>query len=315
MKRTVSSLATFMLAGTLVLHASPAWADPVEEGTQHFQRGVTLYREGDLNGALVEFRRAYELSPSFKILYNIGQAEVQLGHYVEAIAAFEQYLATGGSQVPSARRTEVSEDLQRLRQRVGTIMVRSNVVDAALSINGEPRGRLPLAAPIALNVGRHTIELRDGERVQAATVDLPGGEAKTVNIDFPVVHPSAPPPPPAPVAQPPPEPRTTASYTPAWISFGVAAAATAGAVTFGVLAYTADRSHRDELGRPHGGVYDAEGEASKIRTYSLVSDVLTGAAVLSAGVGIYFLLRPPTHTVPSSQVGVGPGSLSFTHRF
>lgn len=304
MKRIVT---TCLLAGALAFHALPALADPAEEGSVHFQRGVELYREGDLKAALVEFKRANELSPSFRILYNIGQAEAQLGNYLEAIHAFEQYLNAGGSQIPTARRTEVSEDLARLRLRIGTVMVTSNVSGAVLLIDGVAHGKLPLTEKIPLNVGQHRIELQDGERRQSATIELPGGETKNVELNF------------APRAVNvtlPPTIEVEKNYAPMWISFGIAAAATASAVTFGLLAFDRDKDHENELERTHTGTYDADDKASTIKTFSLVSDISTAVAAVSAGVGIYFLIRPPTRTTTTApQVGLGPGSFSILQRF
>src|SRR5512145_1254691 len=48
----------------------------VEEASQRFQRAVKLYRERSFDAALAEFNRAYELSPDYRVLYNLGQVQV-----------------------------------------------------------------------------------------------------------------------------------------------------------------------------------------------------------------------------------------------
>lgn len=302
-----SYLATTLLASALVFHVGLASADAVDEATEHFKQGVELYRENHLQAALVEFRRANEISPNYRMYYNIGQAEAGLGNYIEAVTAFEQYLTSGGAQVPAERRNEVSEDLARLKARIGAVMVHSNTADATVLIDGTPRGKLPLADKIPLNVGKHTIELQSGERRQTATVDLPGGETKDVTVDFP---------PEAPVRAigSAPAVRTEKNYVPMWIGFGVAAASAAGAVTFGILANSKNSDHEDRLASPQSGPYDANGEASSIRRLALVSDILTSVAIVSGAVGVYFAIRPPTRT-SSTSVGVGPGSLRLVTTF
>lgn len=301
--RTPRRLA-WLLGGALFLFALPAAADTVEEGRQHFQRGVELHQDGDLKGALVEFRRANEVSPSFKILYNIGQTESELGNYLEAIRDLEQYLSSGGAQVPEERRIEISEELAKLRTRVGKIMVQSNAENAVLTIDGVSHGKLPIPAPIPLNAGRHTVVLQDGVRSRMTNVDIHGGETQVIQLAFPSLSSTL----------PPPKAHVVKSYAPMWVSFGIAGATAAGAVTFGVLAFSANQRHEDQLAKVHGGSYDASGKAGTVRAFAVTSDVFTSAAALATVVGVYFAIRPPSH-VETTRVGIGPGSLSFTQQF
>jgi len=66
-----------LLSALLVLapSASAQQAPPTQSSAEtklHFQRAVKLYSEEDYRGALVEFKRAYELSNNYVILYNLG---------------------------------------------------------------------------------------------------------------------------------------------------------------------------------------------------------------------------------------------------
>ena len=87
------------LCGVLALVAGPAAAQTDEARTQ-FEQGIALYDEGKYDQAAIAFQRAFELKPSYKILYNIAQAQNQLGHYAAALEAFARYLAEGGDAVP-----------------------------------------------------------------------------------------------------------------------------------------------------------------------------------------------------------------------
>src|SRR5262245_54376929 len=64
----------------------------VTEAKQRFDRGLELYAEGEYPLALIEFTRAYELVPNYRVLYNIGQVCIQLGQYANARRALEEYL-------------------------------------------------------------------------------------------------------------------------------------------------------------------------------------------------------------------------------
>src|SRR5580704_19513937 len=115
------------LAFALVVLASPfAIADTkIDEAKAHFKSGTDLYDENNFRGALVEFQRAYELAPSYRVLYNIGQVDMELADYAGALTAYRRYLREGGPDVPADRVREVTGELQRLKGRVGTIIVQT----------------------------------------------------------------------------------------------------------------------------------------------------------------------------------------------
>ena len=65
-------------------------ADPRAEASKRFRRGVKLYNDGDFVAALIEFKRAYELEPNYRVLYNLGQTSRELKDYAAALRAYEQ---------------------------------------------------------------------------------------------------------------------------------------------------------------------------------------------------------------------------------
>ena len=77
-----------------------------------FQHGVDLFRDGDYRAAVIEFRRAYELSPNPRVLYNLGEASLEAQDYPAAQSALRRYLDEVGKDVPPARRTQVEVDLR-----------------------------------------------------------------------------------------------------------------------------------------------------------------------------------------------------------
>jgi tetratricopeptide (TPR) repeat protein len=70
--------------------SAPEEVDPAarKEASERFRRGVKLYRDADYVAALVEFKRAYELAPNFRVLYNLGQTSRQLKDYAAALDAY-----------------------------------------------------------------------------------------------------------------------------------------------------------------------------------------------------------------------------------
>ena len=60
-------------AGSASAPAKPVSDEKKKEAGERFKRGVKLQEEGSLDAAVIEFERAYELSPStYQVLYNIA---------------------------------------------------------------------------------------------------------------------------------------------------------------------------------------------------------------------------------------------------
>jgi tetratricopeptide (TPR) repeat protein len=111
------------------------------------------------------------------------------------------------------------------------------------------------------------------------------------------------PPPPAPAPKPAPE--SGPNRVPAFIVLGIGGAAAIGAVTFGVMAKTKfDDAKADCKPNCDNNTVD------KIERFALVSDILSGVAVLGVGIGTVLLLtagsseEKPTGAVPALRLGV-----------
>lgn len=154
-----------------------------EEGQARFRRGVALYREGDLSGALAELSRAYQVAPSFRILYNLAQISAEARDHAAALRYFSRYLKEGDDGIPAERRKEVGEEIEKLGDRVGRIDVRGAVRGAEVLLDEQWVGVPPLSEPLFANVGRHRVEViwPSGER-RGRVVDVAGGQ--TVSVQF-----------------------------------------------------------------------------------------------------------------------------------
>jgi hypothetical protein len=189
MKRcVVLALAVVAATGAAPVRAegnSPADAgsSKLAEAERRFHRGIDLYKDGDLAAALVEFKRAYELMPSFKILYNLGQVSYQRRDYAMALRYFRQYLDDGGDGVPAERRREVAAAIVDLEPHVGRLDLQTADDGAELFVDDVLIGTSPLRSLVAVNAGRRKVDIvaRNGEH-RTRLVEVPGGEIATVMI-------------------------------------------------------------------------------------------------------------------------------------
>ncbi|MFT3769445.1 MAG: tetratricopeptide repeat protein [Minicystis sp.] len=276
-----TTLLASLLSAALLLGPRAAVAeDKTEQGRAHFDNAVALYREGDYRNALIEFRRAYEISGNYRALYNIGQTEFELQNYAGALRSFQAYLTQGGADIEPERRAAVEGDIKKLNARVAKVTIKTNAAGADVLVDDVVIGQSPLAEPVLASAGRRKITVQKGELVPVTrVVDVPGGEAVTVTINLPLAAQPGPlaaqPAQPRPVAAEPPPP----SRTGMWVSLAVTSGLVAGAVTTGVLALIARSDAEEKLGS-HGVTAEQITAAhDKTKTLALVTDVLGGAAL------------------------------------
>src|SRR3954451_15330684 len=126
---------------------------PVEEARTRFQRGVQLFHEGSFEAALAEFRKAYQVAPSYRLLYNIGQVHYELHDYVGALKSFRQYLGDGSAEVPPERRVQVDAEIKKLQGLCGYLEVTAEPEGADILVDDVPVGIAPLGGPVLVNAG------------------------------------------------------------------------------------------------------------------------------------------------------------------
>jgi len=136
----------------LLLAALPAAAaDARKEAADRFDRGLRLFNDGDNANALLEFKRAYDLSGERRILLNVGLVYAELGRPVDAVATLEELLAQPAS-VPEAQLARARRARDEQAARIGRLAITTNV-SAQLEIDNLALGRTPLAAPVAVASG------------------------------------------------------------------------------------------------------------------------------------------------------------------
>jgi hypothetical protein len=291
-----------LVAAPRVSLALPSEAS-TDSAETHFRHGVTLYKDGDYEGALVEFRRAQDLSPNYRVLYNVGQSLYQLQRYADALTAFERYLAEGGTKLTPARRTAVEADVQALRARVGEVEIGVNEDGAEVRVDDQVMGTSPLAASVRVSVGhRRIVVSKAGKASIERFVDVAVGDHAKVDFAFPTSVAEVTPPAEAPAAVKEeitaPQPPTSPAAEPAssaqeltwlpWTATGVLAAGTA---LTGVLTLTSKQSLSNDLATYPGDPNAISQDRSRAKTFSVASDVFLAATAVSLGVALYVTLR------------------------
>lgn len=160
-------------------------ADEKANAKEHFERGVAAFNARRYAEAREEFDTAYQLSPAYVVLYNVAQVNVALGNSVEAIDAFERYLAQGASSIPASRRAEVEREIAAQRERVSTLEVTVDIAGAQIRLDGRWVGTTPLAEPLRVNAGPHTLGVTlEGYESKFRELVIDGGSAVRLVIEL-----------------------------------------------------------------------------------------------------------------------------------
>jgi len=316
-----SSVLCAILVGACLASSAPARAD-TNDARSHFTRAVELFKEGDFRAALIEFQRAYDAAPNYKVLYNLGQTNLELQDYAGALKAFRGYLDGGAREIPAARRAQVEADLKRLESRVARVEIAVNVEGADVTVDDVSVGKSPLASPILVSAGRRRIAATKAGLTSASRViDVAGGDKPKLTLEL-VEHESAPPqivvqaPPSdgATLVTPPPQPpivvKTSGGLSvPFYVSLAATGALAITSAVFGGLALSAKStldSRVAELGVSPSSIDSAR---SDVKTFALATDIFGGLAIAGAITTVVLAFttsKRTVHEAPQARFFVTP---------
>jgi tetratricopeptide (TPR) repeat protein len=146
------------------------------------ERGLEAKQKGDLEEALLQYRRAAALVPEANLPHRYaGDALVELGRFREAIESYETYLRIKpGVQDGPALRQRIDE--LRARHLEGTLDIECTPEGAQVLIDGDPTpvGVTPVRA-LRLPPGLHKIGVRaDGHREGTFSSQVVAGSSRTL---------------------------------------------------------------------------------------------------------------------------------------
>lgn len=304
------------LAVAISLFAGPgaARADAkLEEAKSHLQSGASLYDENNFRGALVEFQKAYDLAPSYKILFNIGQVEMELQDYAGALKAYTRYLKEGGPDVSSDRATQINAEIERLRGRVGFLVVQT-APGAQVVVDDVQVGYAPLSEPVPVAAGQHRVTVtQTGRKPIHRVFDVAGKETVTAALGGNDLAPpaSAQTEPPAPPAAP-----MTKNRTPMYVAWTATGVFAIGAGVFGVIAHRDSGTLSDLRNTFPVTAAQLDSQQSATTRDALITDVFLGATLVAAGIAIYeTVTRRSANSERSARLQVAPSGLAVAGRF
>lgn len=141
---------------------------------EHYDRGVTLYTQGEYQGAIEEFVAAYCHAPHHSVLKDIAQAFERRFNFEKAVAYFERYILETPDSAEEERLT-ISFRVQVLRTTPARIRVATVPEGASVTLRSDTgvqaRGVADAEEAIEIQTGTYTM-----------TIEAPGHEPVTETI-------------------------------------------------------------------------------------------------------------------------------------
>ena len=137
---------------------APARADEDSPEKQQarmlLSQGNQLFEKGDLRAALADFRAAYALYPSPKLLVNAAAAERELGDLAGAATDLRHFL-DDATEDESALLDKARGDLRALERKVGRIALTGWPQKSSIEVDGHS-----LRDPAYVKPGEHHVKAR-----------------------------------------------------------------------------------------------------------------------------------------------------------
>lgn len=163
-RRFAIALATLLLLSIgegLFFHSSALAQQPpdaiTEVARQRYEEGVKFFDAGKYEEARSAFLQAYALKRHPAVLLNLGLSELRTGKYVEdAGNHLQQFLREHAAATPE-QRASAEKAIADAKKRTAFVAITVDASGADVSVDGAAVGKSPLADPVFVKPGKHTL--------------------------------------------------------------------------------------------------------------------------------------------------------------
>ena len=178
--RFVGALVSALCLLTITAAAEPDAATKAD-AAKRFDRGLSLFDEGDNAGALAEFKQVYSTLPNPVVLYNIGLVYAAMQRPVEAVDALKQVVSDAALSPGQHERAQ--NTLTDQEARIGRLSITTVPAGARISIDNVDVAVTPLSAPLRVAAGSHVVGAIAEGYAQARKEVVVAGNADA-SLDF-----------------------------------------------------------------------------------------------------------------------------------
>jgi hypothetical protein len=178
-----------LLASLLGLASQMARADappePIAEARTLFERGVGEARLGHWQEALIAFQAAYALAPRPAVLFNLAAAQLRTGRLLVSMANYRRFLASQASEIGAAHRLSAEQQVALIEDRIPRLRV---VIDGLrpedhLLLDDKRLYANELNLELWVDPGAHTVSVhREDGHEEIRRLVLVEGEHRTLQF-------------------------------------------------------------------------------------------------------------------------------------
>ncbi len=151
-----------VFASALLLIALTARADEAADPTRRAEasklsvQGSAAWESGEYLSALADFEKAYSIFPSPNLRYNMGRALSDLGRDLEALEAFEEFMAKA-TDAPEKARGIAKAKIAVLEKRIARLSISCSIGGAQITVDGRIIGKAPLTQNVRVDPRAHQV--------------------------------------------------------------------------------------------------------------------------------------------------------------
>lgn len=193
-----------LVALTLTSATARAQTGDAARAEASFRQGIEAMQATHYADAIVAFQESFRIRAVPTVLYNLALAYRALGHNLEAIATFQQYLSDAGTEVEPARVAAIRATLVTLRETCGLIPLDVRPPGATITVDGRPPLFSPNGRVLLVDPGERVVHVEaPGHVAQSRMVRVAARQRVPLAV---ALEPAPEPPPPVVISTAPPAP-------------------------------------------------------------------------------------------------------------
>jgi PEGA domain len=148
-----------------------------------YEAAIVLLNNKDCAHAIAKYRQAYELSRDPRLLFDIAVCDRDLRAYAQMQGLLLRYEREADAALSPEEKADVAAALAAIHDLVGTVHLTVSEPDAEVTVDAEAVGTTPLAAPLVVDLGKHTLSVKkDGFEPVERTIEIAGGNDTSMAI-------------------------------------------------------------------------------------------------------------------------------------
>ncbi|HEX4338788.1 MAG TPA: hypothetical protein VH062_22940 [Polyangiaceae bacterium] len=159
-----------------------------------YQKASQAFEEGHYTDARNLLLDAWALRQSYDVAASLGDTEIKLGLFPEAAEHLSFSLRTFPPLENEAALANVRRQLEVARHEAAAVRVSVDEAGAEVRVDDRLVGTSPLAEPVFVAPGQHTVEVRKGAGVQTRIVVSEAAKETAVSLELASLTPAPPPP-------------------------------------------------------------------------------------------------------------------------